>query len=296
MATDGTSPETSSLPWWRRPRKLRRQLAGTFVAVALLSVLLVGGLNFVAARQLLDDGTRDQLVGIGEARAHSIELGVDRVLGQVGALAADVAVAEALDDLTEGFAALEEVDLTDDQDEEFEQRYDEIVITPLNEADLGVTVTLGDVAPTDPGRRAAQLAYALVDDADSRRTVADAGDGSDYSVAHARHHAALAKLADTLGLGDLLLVDGSGNVVYSVEKRIDFATNLRTGPHRETTLATTVIDRLARVPVGQASVSDLELYLPGGAQPVTIAVDTSATMDSTMTTAWAAGFSGAIAP
>ena len=57
---------------------------------------LVAGLNFVAARHLLDDGTKDQLVGVGEARARSIDLGIGRVLASTSALAADLAVVESL--------------------------------------------------------------------------------------------------------------------------------------------------------------------------------------------------------
>ncbi len=51
---DSPSGKPSDLPWWRRPRHLRRQLAGTLVLVALASIVLVAGLNFIAARTGID--------------------------------------------------------------------------------------------------------------------------------------------------------------------------------------------------------------------------------------------------
>src|SRR6056297_2065888 len=84
---------------WRRRPTLRRQLAITLVSVAALSILLVGGLNFVAANDLLVKGTADTLVRVGESRAKSIELGSERILDEVELAGSDPALADALEDL-----------------------------------------------------------------------------------------------------------------------------------------------------------------------------------------------------
>jgi class 3 adenylate cyclase len=264
-------PDRRDVPWWRRPRRLRRQLAGTLVVVALMSVVLMAGLNFVAARELLDDGTRDQLVGVGEARARSIDLGIDRVLGNVAALAADLAIVESLDELDQAFSTLEDLELTAEQDSELDRAYQSLVVDPLNELPLERDVTLDDAVPRTNAARYAQYHYTLVDELDGRRDVDDAADGSTYSQTHADWHPFLRNVADIFGFGDLLLTDTEGNIVYSVEKSIDFATNLLEGPHRDTNLADTVLRRLTRVPVGTAVLADMELYVPGGANPVTFA-------------------------
>ena len=49
------------VPFWRRPRRISRQIAGTLVATALVAVALFGALNYVAADRLLRAGGFEQL-------------------------------------------------------------------------------------------------------------------------------------------------------------------------------------------------------------------------------------------
>ncbi|MCP3856462.1 MAG: HAMP domain-containing protein [Actinomycetia bacterium] len=271
---DSPSGKPSDLPWWRRPRHLRRQLAGTLVLVALASIVLVAGLNFIAARQLLDQGARDQLAGVGEARARSIDLGIDRVLGSTSASAADLGVVQSLRDLSAGYADLAEENLSERQGTDLNEWYRSNVVDPLNELPLDQDFALGDVEPRTDAARYAQLHYTIGGTGESRRDLDDAADGSTYSTAHAQHHPYLRGLADVLGLEDLLLVNLDGAIVYSVEKRIDFGTNLVDGPYRDSRLAESRRSHLSRLPIGEAVLTDIELYLPAGAEPVTFAAAT----------------------
>ncbi|MFK8025042.1 MAG: hypothetical protein AB8G26_13870, partial [Ilumatobacter sp.] len=266
----------ASLPWWRRPRELRPQLAWTLVATALASVLLVGGLNYVAASDLLDDGTQDQLVGIGEARARTIENGVDRLIGQVSALSGDLGVVTALDELANEFDNLDAEPISADQMAALERHYQAEVVDLYDRLDLE-DVTVAEFLPDNPSAQYLQYHYTVsptlegVDPA----SIADAGDGSDYSAIHALHHASLeAMLTGGLGGGDALLVTLAGDVVYSVDKRIDFGTNLIDGPHADSNLAVVLRERLTRVRAGNAVIADVELYLPAQGRPVLFAAAT----------------------
>lgn len=253
-----------SLPWWRRPRKLRRNLSAMFAFVAFSSVALVAIVNIFAGRALLVDGTNDGLVGVAEARARSIEEGAGRLLARTAAVSSDLAVSTAMAELVEAFEALGER-LDTQQDAELDRFYRERVLAPLEE--LEVDVSLADVSPSSPKARYLQYHYTL-SDPDLRAEVADAGDGSAYSDVHARWHPYLRQLAERLGTSDLKLVSAKGDIVYTVEKRIDLGTSLVSGPYRESTLASTLTTTLPRVGAGTAVLSDLDLYLPGGAEPV----------------------------
>lgn len=57
----------------------------------------------------------------------------------------------------------------------------------------------------------------------------DAGDGSTYSREHKRFHPYFSKLLNDRGYYDIFLIDKTGNLVYSVFKELDFATNLMDG-------------------------------------------------------------------
>jgi PAS domain S-box-containing protein/diguanylate cyclase (GGDEF)-like protein len=58
-----------------------------------------------------------------------------------------------------------------------------------------------------------------------------------YSREHDDIHIYLYKLLISNGFYDLFLIDPSGNIIYSVMKEADFATNLLTGPYKDTGLS-----------------------------------------------------------
>jgi len=260
----------SNLPWWRRPRRLRRQLAATLAGTALVSLLLVGLINYFAASALLQDGSRDQLVGVAESRANSIELGLDRFLGRVSSTSADLAVVNALTQFETAFGELNDATLEPEQEQDLETFYEQYVLGPL--ASLGFEgLAVEDVEPASAAGRYLQYHYTLpvVDDVD-RFTVQDAGDGSEYSSIHARFHPFFSGLAGEDG--DILLISEAGDVVYSAQKRIDLGTNLRTGVTGDTALAEAVFERLPRVRTGEAILADFELSITGGGRPQLFAI------------------------
>ncbi|MEM8797718.1 MAG: cache domain-containing protein, partial [Pseudomonadota bacterium] len=57
----------------------------------------------------------------------------------------------------------------------------------------------------------------------------DAGTGSDYDAVHARYHPWFHKLQKDEGFYDVFLFDTEGNLVYSVFKELDYATNFNKG-------------------------------------------------------------------
>jgi methyl-accepting chemotaxis protein len=65
-----------------------------------------------------------------------------------------------------------------------------------------------------------------------------AADGSDYSKIHALYHPWFRYYRKTKEYSNVLMVDPAGNVVYSVLKGLDFATNLMSGQWSDTELAT----------------------------------------------------------
>ena len=63
------------------------------------------------------------------------------------------------------------------------------------------------------------------------------GSSTQYDLVHTKYHPILRSLLQARGYYDVFLVDRAGNVVYTVFKERDFATNLRDGPWRDTDLA-----------------------------------------------------------
>ena len=67
--------------------------------------------------------------------------------------------------------------------------------------------------------------------AGQRLLLDDAGDGSGYSRAHARFHPFFRDLLERRGYDDIFLFSRTGELVYTVFKEADFATDIATGPY-----------------------------------------------------------------
>ena len=86
-------------------------------------------------------------------------------------------------------------------------------------------------------------------------------DGSLYSAAHADFHPWFRQLLDERGYYDIFLIDKAGDLVYSVYKEADYATNLNTGEWKETDLANAYRAAL-ETEIGSISFFDFAPYGP----------------------------------
>ncbi|WP_019027461.1 diguanylate cyclase domain-containing protein [Colwellia piezophila] len=64
-----------------------------------------------------------------------------------------------------------------------------------------------------------------------------ANDGSDYSMTHEKYHPIFRRILHERGYHDIFLFDNDGNLVYTVTKELDYATNMMSGQWKDTDLA-----------------------------------------------------------
>ncbi len=260
----------------RKLPSLRRRLTWTLLAVTLLSVLLLGVFNYILARQLIGDAVEAQLASQGRTRAEQIQLGADQLAESVSVLASSRAVVRSMKDLASAFDQLAagQMLLEPEQEAELERAYEEQVVAPVVEAGL-TSPPLSELVPDTEAGRLLQYRY-LVENPnppDERfRLVDQPSDDSAYRPAHAEHHPTLAGLTSTLGFGDMLLIDRSGRVVYSVQKRLDFGSRVGIGVGQSGPLGPDVLKKLDVVPVGETIFTDFAFYLPARARPTMFAI------------------------
>jgi len=83
---------------------------------------------------------------------------------------------------------------------------------------------------------------------------------SRFSKTHAANHTVFTRFAKRRGYEDVILIDANGNIVYTVFKQDDFATNIETGPWKETDL-NIVFQALKKNPkVGNVVFTDIKAY------------------------------------
>lgn len=91
-------------------------------------------------------------------------------------------------------------------------------------------------------------------------------DNSTYGTIHKKRHAWLRKLANDLDLYDILFLDIDGNIIYSVNKEADYATNVNIGPWKDTGLGKVFKEALS-APKGEIVFADFENYAPSNNAP-----------------------------
>ncbi len=94
-----------------------------------------------------------------------------------------------------------------------------------------------------------------------------AADGSEYSAFHAKYHPYLREFLEEHGYYDIFIVDASGNVVYTVFKELDFATNLKNGEWKDTDLAKLFETIMAQKNAEDVSYVDFAPYAPSNNVP-----------------------------
>jgi methyl-accepting chemotaxis protein len=96
----------------------------------------------------------------------------------------------------------------------------------------------------------------------------EAFDGSKYSESHKDFHPWFRRYLEKGGYSDIYLIDLDGNVIYSVFKDLDFASNVKSGSGRDTDLGKVVSQAAAPGAIeGRIFITDFNLYAPKGNAP-----------------------------
>ena len=276
------SPEQppAALPTAAAPRRrlrwpklgIQSKLLMMLLATSIISCVVVGVVGYRSGREALRDKAFEELRFVRNARTEAIEREYGRLVDNLLVFTRGQTAIQAVEALHEGFHELEDTTLTADQESDLEAYYSDVFVPNLDR-NLGTT-SLPDVfVPTSPAQRHLQAWYtAPYDNFDDAIAVNDAGDGSDWSAAHARYHRFFQELVDRYGYEDVLLIDEEGNVVYSAYKGVDLGTNVLDGPFDGSNLRTLFEEAIESNSIDFAGTTDLERYQPSYGIPTGWAV------------------------
>ncbi len=92
---------------------------------------------------------------------------------------------------------------------------------------------------------------------------------SNYDFTHSKVHPNIRRQMEARGYKDMYLFDTAGNLLYSVLKQSDFATNFDEGggAHADSGLGRAYRKAMALTEVGQVAFEDVSLYAPSGGVP-----------------------------
>jgi class 3 adenylate cyclase len=134
----------------------------------------------------------------------------------------------------------------------------------------GSHTPLEGLMPTDPIARGLQADYIArnPNPVGKRDQFLTGSRGSGYDIVHARYHPVLKRAADTVGFYDINLMDAAtGDVVYTVAKEIDFASNMYNGAFTQSGFARVARRALDPRNGGKAVIEDYTAYTPSAFAP-----------------------------
>ncbi|WP_089942924.1 hypothetical protein [Candidatus Entotheonella palauensis] len=243
---------------------IKSKLTLIIVVVSLGAVLTVGYLNWRFTRTTLTQTISNQLTSVRASKAAQIETYFENIRHQVETLCQDDMIVAAMVRFKKAFRKLNLQQISGEWQEEIERYYNDVFFPKLF-AHLEGAPNLELYTPDSQAALYLQYRYIVANlhSLDAKGEFSDAADGSEYNKFHKKYHPILRQWVTKFGYKDMFLVDiRNGDIVYTVDKGVDFATNLDTGPYRASNLAEVVAEVRRHPDLGAVRIMDFASYKP----------------------------------
>ncbi len=237
-------------------------MVSTFAAFVLIYI------GYQNGKEAITQGSFNQLKGIRASKQYQIETYFEQTESVVEIMADNKEILNALKDFKKGFRKLSNNKLQVDCRQELSIHYDKFVDRLSENMDIKPSTEL--YYPTSQAACYLQYEYIVQNDnpIGEKHLLRYAKDKSDYSQDHRKHHDYLSNIVTKFGFYDLFLVDlETGDIVYSVYKETDFATNLYSGPYRQSNLADLAHQLRDNRDISKAQIVDFKSYRPSYGAP-----------------------------
>ncbi|MEL6158203.1 MAG: adenylate/guanylate cyclase domain-containing protein [Cyanobacteria bacterium J06623_5] len=239
------------------------------LAVSIGSIAVIAYEGYRSGRNAIEESVVKQLVGLRTSKANQIESYFRSLRSELTIIGKSPSSVSAMRDLAAAFESVlgesKSIDAT--RVDGLRQFYRNEFAPRLSE-NTRQSENPDAFLPASILSRYLQYEY-IVKNANAigeKQKLDDAGDGTRYSQLHNRHHPIFRSTVDEFGYYDLFLIDNNGNIVYSVFKEVDFATNLLLGAYSRSGLATVYKEAL-RQNSGYIAISDFDFYAPSYSAP-----------------------------
>lgn len=209
----------------------------------------------------------DQLKSINSTKKRNIEYYFDIIRNQILTFSEDIMVIDAVTAFKSAFHKTK-LDLPVEEKERIAKSvsayYESEFIPKLND-NVSKQLNVADYIPTDARTLIFQEAYISGNPhpTGSKLLLNEAKDGGDYGKVHARYHPIIRNFLEKFGYYDIFLIDSdTGDMIYSVFKEVDFATNLLKGLYSTTNFGKVVREAVESTDRNFVKLIDFEPYDP----------------------------------
>jgi class 3 adenylate cyclase len=241
---------------------IQSKLLIMLLGVSVVSSVIVGVIGYTSGTDSLRQAALDRLTALRVSRANAVDTYVKTTSDSLVLYTRGRTAIDAVTDFSSGFEQLQSDPVAPEVSAAVNDYYSGTFVPEL-EKRSGESSAPAAFEPTGSAEQYLQYHYTVpFTDFDKAIKNDDAGDGSAWSAANARYNDYFREIVTRAGFDDALLLDTSGNVVYSAYKGVDLGTNVRTGPYKGTSLASNYEKVLASNSVDYVGVSDFERYQP----------------------------------
>ena len=246
--------------------KLGIKLALLLLALSTIPVLVSSYLGYITARDNLTATVKNQLTGIRRSKGSEVESYFRTAFNEIRTMGETRLIGSAINDFQTAFAKLQAPEIPARLPDPVTRYYREGYLPELSKF-MDLRPQFEQYLPSTRAPYYLQYHY-IVNNPNpigKKYLLDQASDGSEYSRIHSRYHQEFRKFVERFGYVDLFLIDqDTGQIFYTMLKEPDFATNLRTGPYRNTALARAFEDCRNQ---GKLAIADFEAYEPSLGQP-----------------------------
>ncbi len=207
---------------------------------------------------------KERLISLRESKKNQIENYFKNIASQAATFSQSFMVVDAMDKFTTAYYQVEQQTVSSEMTNLESKLLDRYRYQQQNTPGT----TSGDVERWMPKEKASQILQWLYI-ADNSNPIGEkhkldaSSDRSFYSQIHGQYHPQIRQFLEEFGYYDIFLVDAeSGNIVYSVFKEVDYATNLKNGPYSDSGIGKVFRKALGSTNPGVVSIEDFASYEP----------------------------------
>ena len=208
---------------------IRSKLVFLLLATSIASILIIAWQGYQSAKVALNEATYNQLNTLRAAKTQQIDSYFSNISNQVQGFADNQVIIGALNEFRTAFHLANRESISEEQQKSVDNFYRKSFIPRLKNR-IGGEHESKHFIPTSTA--ATYLQYHYIADNPNKIGKKDAlvkaeKDSSYFAQVHSRYHESLRGLIKQFGYYDLFLIDHkTGDIVYSLFKEIDFASQL----------------------------------------------------------------------
>ncbi|QWR76571.1 methyl-accepting chemotaxis protein [Candidatus Magnetomonas plexicatena] len=250
---------------------LKMKLFALFILIGMIPFTVVAMYSYSKTRDRFVQKTLDKLVGMRELKKAQVEQYFNRIITQVSTLSESRMTIDAMREFSSAFYQVEK-ESGARYDSNQKHNDDQLMVRYQAQKDSIPNLPDNIISSWWPQKKTVKiLQYDYIAGnpypIGGKEKLDFAANDDTYNAVHKKYHKILRNYSKKFGYYDMFLIDTEGNIIYTVEKELDFATNLINGPYSDSNLAKAFDAALKSKEKGFTKIVDYDPYVPSKNAP-----------------------------